>query len=267
MRLATLPLVLTLAVPSPAPPAPPSLHIESLTTSELAAAIRNGYTTVLIFSGSVEETGPHLVLGKHNLRAYAYGEQIARALGHTLVAPIIPFAPTADDLRRFPGTIDVDSATFSRVNEQVARSMAAAGFTRIIFLGDHAGNQGPLRALAPRLDAELRPSGTRVIFASDGYAKSNQEIEAYLKAHGYVASGHGGMWDTAELWAVDPHAVCADRLTLGDTSTADGSKLSSTGISGDPRRATPELGRRFAAIRVRNAVAEIHSQLGEAPSR
>ena len=234
------------------------MFIEDLTTSELKDAIASGYTTVLVFSGSVEASGPHLALGKHNFRARNYAERVARDLGHTLVAPIIPVAPTSEQLMRFPGTINVRPEVFAEVNADVARSLAAAGFRSIVLMGDHGGDQDPLKALAPKLDQELSAKGTRVFFSGDGYARSTTEIEAYAKAHGMIGPGHGGLWDTAELWAVNPAAVRPDRLALGDTA---GTVMSPAGVSGDPRPATAELGRVFGDIRVKNAVAQIRALL------
>jgi creatinine amidohydrolase/Fe(II)-dependent formamide hydrolase-like protein len=234
------------------------VFIEDLTSAELRDAIATGYTTALVFSGSVEASGPHLALGKHNFRARNYAERVARDLGHTLVAPIVPVAPTSEPLMRFPGTINVRPEVFAEVNADIARSLAAAGFKSIVLLGDHGGDQEPLKALAPRLDQELSAKGTRVFFSGDGYAKSTEEIEAYAKAHGMIGAGHGGLWDTAELWAVSPAAVRPDRFALGDTA---GTVMSPAGVSGDPRPATVELGRRFGEIRVRNAVAEIRALL------
>lgn len=238
---------------------PRSVFIEDLTTSELGNAIATGYTTVLVFSGSVEASGPHLALGKHNFRARNYAERVARELGHTLVAPIIPVAPTSEPLMRFPGTINVRPEIFAEVNADVARSLAAAGFRTIVLLGDHGGDQDPLKALAPKLDQELMPRGARVFFSGDGYAKSTAEIEAYAKAHGMIGAGHGGLWDTAELWAVNPAAVRPDRFAFGDST---GTVMSPVGVSGDPRPATVDLGRMFGEIRVKNAVTQIRALLG-----
>lgn len=237
---------------------PRSVFIEDLTTAELRDAIAGGYTTALVFSGSVEASGPHLALGKHNFRGRNYAGRVARDLGHTLVAPIVPLGPTSEQLTRFPGTINLRAEVFAEVNADIARSLAAAGFRTIVLLGDHGGDQEPLKALAPRLDRELAGKGTTVFFSGDGYAKATAEIEAYARAHGMLGAGHGGLWDTAELWAVNPAAVRPDRLALGDTA---GTVMSPAGVSGDPRPATAELGRRFGDIRVRNAVAEIRALL------
>ena len=50
-------------------------------------------TTLLVPVGGTEQSGPHLVLGKHNVRVRAIAGQIAQALGHTLVAPVLAHVP------------------------------------------------------------------------------------------------------------------------------------------------------------------------------
>ena len=252
---------LVLAASASALPAqqPASVFLEDYSWSELRDAIAAGATTAILFSGSVEESGPHLALGKHNLRARAYAERIARALGQTLVAPIVPAAPTGPELRRFPGTLNVRPEIFAEYNADIARSLAAAGFKTILLLGDHGGDQAPLQTLAPRLDAELAPRGVHVYFIGDGYAKATAEIEALAASRHLRGAGHGGLWDTAELWAVAPSAVRPALFAAGDTSASGA--LDARGISGDPRSATQALGREFGDIRVRDAVAQIRALL------
>ena len=232
--------------------------MEEMTTTEVRDAIRAGKTTVLIFNGSTEASGPHLALGKHVYRARYLGERIARELGNALVAPVMPFAPTADEMR-FPGTINLSPETFSAVNEAVADSMVKAGSKYIILMGDHGGNQKALEALALKLDENYRSQGVRVFYSSEAYAKSDREIGAYLKEHGFPPSRHGGVADTSLLWAVDARYVRADQITVGGPVPPEGSPLAlgATGVEGDPRRSSPELGKMFLDWKVKNAVAEI----------
>lgn len=248
--------------PGLAQASPKTVFIEDLTSQELAAAIRAGSHTVLICSGSVEASGPHLALGKHNFRVRVYAQRIAEQLSHTLVAPIIPVAPNTPELAIFPGTIALRPATFTALNEDIARSLIQAGFTNIILLGDHGLNQEPLQKLAGRLDAELRPRGVRVFFSSDGYAKSRADIVRYASARGLRAEGHGGLWDTSELWAVAPQAVRPQLMAPGNSPD---SAVDAHGVTGDPRRSSMALGRTFGRIRVDNAVAEIRRFLSQAP--
>lgn len=241
------------------------VRMEEMTTTEIDAAIRAGKTTVLIFNASTEASGPALALGKHIVRAGHLGERIAQELGNALLAPVMPFAPTTDE-RRFPGTVDLSAETFARVNEDVALSMAKAGFKYIVLMGDHDGNQPSIKALAARLDEKLRPQGVRVLYSSDAYSKSNMEINAYLKEHGYPPSRHAGISDTSMAWAIDGNYVRPDKLAMGAPVPPADSPLAlgKIGVEGDPRRSSPELGRQFLDLKVKNGVAEIRRLVQEA---
>ena len=48
-----------------------SVYVEELTTQEVSAALKAGKTTVLIPIGGTEQIGPHMAIGKHNVRAKA----------------------------------------------------------------------------------------------------------------------------------------------------------------------------------------------------
>jgi creatinine amidohydrolase len=240
--------------------------MEEMTAFEVRDAIRAGKTTVLIFNASTEATGPHVVLGKHIFRARYLGERIARELGNALLAPVIPFAPT-DTETDFPGTVNLSPDTFSRVNEELSASMAAAGFKFIILMGDHGANQAPLKELAPKLDTRFRPQGTGVFFAGDAYKKTDAEIEGFLVSKGFPPSRHGGVGDTSLLWAVGEKYVRPGKLALGNPVERPYParlSLGSAGFEGDARRSSPELGQLFLDWKVKNAVAEIRALLGSA---
>jgi len=245
---------------------PPTLLMEDMTMTEVRDAIAAGKTTVLVFSASIESSGPHIVLGKHIYKVRHLGERIARELGNALVAPVLPFAPTSDQLNKFPGTINLSAETFSRVNEEVVDSLVRAGFKNVVLMGDHGGNQPPLQALAPKLDEKYRARGVRVFFSGDAYAKSDAEIDAYLKEHGYPPSNHGGIADTSEVWAADARSVRPDKIAMGDPvqRTAAGSIIGPSGVEGDPRPSSIALGKMFNDIKVKNGVAEIRRLIASA---
>lgn len=249
------------------PPQAPVM-MEEMTTTEVRDAIKAGKTTVLIFNGSTEASGPALALGKHVVRARYLGERIARELGNALVAPVMPFAPTSDE-SRFPGTVNLSAETFSRVNEEVAESMVKTGFKFIILMGDHDGNQPSLKALASKLDEKHRSGGVRVFYSSDAYTKANGEIERYLKEHGYPPSRHAGVSDMSLLWAIDARYVRPDKIVVGGPVPPPGSPLSlgEVGVEGDPRRSSAELGKMFLDWKVRDGVAEIRKLTGASTAK
>ena len=153
----------------------------------------------------------------------------------------MPFAPTTDE-SRFPGTVNLSVETFSRVNEDVAESMVKAS----------------------KLDEKHRAHGVRVFFSSDAYAKTNKEIDDYLKANGYPPSRHGGVSDTSLTWAVEPDYIRPGRIVVGAPVPSAGSPLSlgTIGVEGDPRRSSPDLGKMFLEWKVRNGTAEIRKLVG-----
>jgi creatinine amidohydrolase/Fe(II)-dependent formamide hydrolase-like protein len=145
--------------------------------------------------------------------------------------------------------------------------MAKAGFKYIILMGDHGGNQAPLKELAPKLDQRYRSQGTRVFYSGDAYAKSDQKIENYLKDHGFPLSRHGGVADTSLLWAVGAQYVRQDKIALGDAVERPYPpqlSLGPTGVEGDPRRSSLKLGRMFMDWKVKNGVTEIHKLIQNA---
>lgn len=263
--------ILTAGAAGAAPPAhaaqtPARVLMTEMTTFEVRDAIAAGKTTVLVFNGSIEETGAAVVLGKHVFKARYIGQRIARELGDALLAPVMPFAPTGAELDKFPGTIDLSPETFAAVNAEVVASLVRSGFKYIILMGDHGGNQEPLQKLAPELDAKYRPQGVRVFFSGDEYAKADAEIEKYLEAHHFPPSDHGGVADTSEVWAAGPGTVRANELRMGDPIARSGADvhLGPTGIEGDPRRSSVALGRMFDDIKVRDGVAEIRRLIADA---
>jgi hypothetical protein len=79
------------------------------------------------------------------------------------------------------------------------------------------------------------------------------------RSHGIFAGGHGGLWDTSELWFIDSTRVRPGLIALGDTSGVHSDPKQQ--VTGDPRQASAAIGLTFAEIRVRNGVTEIRRLL------
>jgi len=223
-----------------------------LTSPEIAARLKAGATTIIIPTGGTEQNGAHMVTGKHNFVVAETARRIARALGDTLVAPVLAHVPEGDVASRaghmaYPGTISLSEATFAKVLEETAASFKAHGFKTIVLLGDSGGNQNAQAALAEKLSADWAGDGVRVIQASDYYG-DNGQVD-WLKGEGesdQTIGAHAGIRDTSELMAVLPDGIRKD--ALGPASA---------GASGDATRASAERGRKMIELKVKAAVAEI----------
>jgi creatinine amidohydrolase len=243
------------------------VDLELMTYPEVAAAMQHGKTTVLIYSGGTEQRGPHAVLGGHTLIARRVSVEIARQLGNALVAPVLPYSIAGTHLNpKWPGSINLPGPVFSAVTEAIVDSMAVNGFKHVVLMGDHAGGQEELKALASRLDRKYVAKGTRVLFCGDVYGKTRKEVDAWVSQHGLPAATHGGIPDTSVLMFLGGDAyVRRDELVAGDPVVRPGQPAATTtprvnnGVTGDPRLSTPEMGKVFFDMQVRNAVAQIRA--------
>src|ERR1041385_6176619 len=69
------------------------VEFERMTWVEVKCEIAAGKTTALIYTGGVEQRGPHLANGGHNLIAHAVVEAIARKLGKPIYPPVLASTP------------------------------------------------------------------------------------------------------------------------------------------------------------------------------
>jgi creatinine amidohydrolase/Fe(II)-dependent formamide hydrolase-like protein len=236
-----------------------SVFLEDLTSTELRSQVRAGKTTVLVPIGGTEQNGPHMVLGKHNVRVKALCERMATALGNALVAPVLAYVPEGSidpptSHMRFAGTLTIPQATFESILEYTARSLRASGFRDIVFVGDHGGYQRSEQAVAARLGREWKNTPERVHALTEYYRAAEAEYASALKARGHADAAigtHAGLADTSLALAVDPALVRTGELTASRDLDA------AHGVYGDPRGASAELGRIGVDLIVQHSVDAI----------
>ena len=239
---AVLALVLTLLLGPLAGAAEATVFLEDMTWTEVRDAVAAGRTTIIVPVGGTEQSGPHMALGKHNVRAHVLAGRIASQLGNALVAPVVAYVPEGDVAGtgghiRFAGTISVTPEAFKGVLEGAARSFRRAGFRDIVLIGDHGGYQSDLAAVAAKLNREWAATPVRVHFIAEYYKAQAEPFAAALRQRGLTDAQigtHAGSADTSLMLAVDPRLVRADRL-VQPPAAADGTY-------GDPRPSTATLG-------------------------
>jgi len=237
--------------------APRSVYLEDLTWTELRDAIKAGATTVIIPVGGTEQSGPHIALGKHNVRVKILAGRIAAELGDALVAPVLAYVPEGNitpptEHMRFPGTISIPEPAFKSTLVAASRSLRQAGFTYIVLLGDHGGYQNLLKEVAAELNRDWAGTPARAHFIDDYYRATQAAYVQALRAKGLSAGQigeHAGTADTSLQMAIDPATVRADRL--------EGAQAPATGTAGDPRPSTAALGQLGVELIVTQTVAAI----------
>ncbi len=243
-----------------------SLWTEELTWMEVRDKLADGWTTVVVGTGGVEQNGPYLVGGKHNLVLETVLPEIAREIGQALVAPVVKFVPEGPiepepgGHMRFPGTISVEPGTFHRLLSDIVRSYAAHGFTDIVLVGDSGGNQDGMAGVAEELNERWTREGAaaRVHYLPEYYREDVWSYE-FLKERGIVqidetpgaprdrpTSTRNGMHDdiyyTAQMAVQDPDAVRWDERGRAGLRTLHGVDL-------EPLDSLVALGRDLARYR------------------
>src|SRR5437868_5500755 len=250
------------ALPDPVKPDPntprpmaavDSIFIEDLTWMEVRDAMKAGKNTVLVATGGVEQNGPYLVTGKHNVVLRGTTEAIARKLGNTLVAPIVPFVPEGDidppSLHMlYPGTISVSELTFQSLLTDICASLKTHGFRRIVLIGDSGGNQDGMKAVAAALSAKWKGSSCQIVFIPDYY--NTAPVTKWLETQGIKQTPEGLHDDfamEATMLAVDPNSVrMKQRIAAGNF------RINSVDLA--PAEKTMEIGRQIIDQRAARTV-------------
>jgi creatinine amidohydrolase/Fe(II)-dependent formamide hydrolase-like protein len=252
------------ALPDPVAPDPNSprpidaansVFIEELTWMEVRDALKGGVDTAIVATGGVEQNGPYLVTGKHNYVLRGLTEAIAKKLGKTLVAPIVPFVPEGDIdpptlHMKYPGTISVSEDTFHRLLTDIVMSLKTHGFKRIILIGDSGGNQAGMRNVAAALSAQWK-GVPQVLYIPEFYDYGN--ATAWVQQQGIKQEPEGLHDDfvmSAQLIAIDPRTVRAqERIRAG--------KFSINGVPLAPIEQTAAWGRKIIDYRAEQTVNAI----------
>ena len=253
------------ALPDPVAPDPntprpidavDSVFIEDLTWMEIRDALKGGVDTAIVATGGIEQNGPYLVTGKHNVVLRGTTAAIAKKLGKTLVAPIVPFVPEGDISpptlhMKYPGTISVSEETFHALLTDVIRSLKTHGFKRIILIGDSGGNQTGMRNVATALNAQWK-GVPQVIYVPEYYDYGN--AAAWVQEQGIKQEAEGLHDDfvmSAQMIALDPRTVRAEQRMKAGNFKINGVPLA-------PLESSAAWGRKIIDYRAEQTVKAIH---------
>ncbi|MDO8680657.1 MAG: creatininase family protein [Acidobacteriota bacterium] len=237
---------------------PDTVKLEELTWAETRDLIAAGTTTVIIGTAGTEQKGPHMVDGEHKFVMDYTADKIARALGKTLVAPIVTYVPEGSwenpgGHMGKPGTITLPEERFVELLVSAGRSLKAGGFKKVLYLGESGGNRTGMRSAADKLNTLWQGAAT-AYWVDDYYTKAHAEQNTwaakYLKVADDQVGNHANILDTSELLFVAPKHIRRDRLT--------GNDYANNGVSGNNQsKSTPEVGKALLQIKMDLALAQI----------
>ncbi|ESS10218.1 MAG: uncharacterized protein, putative amidase [uncultured archaeon A07HN63] len=176
------------------------------------------------------------------------------------VAPTIPVGIAAEH-RSFDGTLWVSPDTFRAYVRETVASLAHHGFDRVVIVNGHGGNSNALREVTGTISRE----DAAYAVAFTWFESIDTEAEM----------GHGGPVETSLLHAVDDGLVRADELDAAAAGASEGwgewvagvnlahdsDEFTDSGVVGDPREATADLGERLLD-RSGEALADVLAAVG-----
>lgn len=209
--------------------------IDKLTYMEVRDKIRAGYSIAIVPTGGIEQNGPYLVTGKHNLQLEVLCPAIAAELGNALCAPIVPFVPEGSidppsGHMLFPGTISVRAETFHALLDDIASSLKQSGFTDIVLIGDSGGNQRGLAAVVQELSQRWVNTDVHAYFVGEFYKPGWEESIKYAQTELGVTEPindghHDDVYITAVMMSVDPETVRYQQRVAANLAVINGVKI------------------------------------------
>jgi len=240
-------------------------------TSGQIAQLPKEKALVVLSIGAVEQHGPHLPVMTDALIGEA---ALTRAMekigdkGQIWLIPPLSYGKSNEHIGH-AGTISLSAATLLSVLSDIAESLKASGFRRLLLFNTHGGNKDLLHVAA----RDIRIStGLMVFCLSPG---SLNAAEGLVSPEEMEYGIHGGDYETSVVMAVKPEWVRSELrpCEIPDLSpyrylTMEGNirfawvmkDISESGVLGDATLATAEKG---AAIQERTAevLAEVLLEL------
>lgn len=233
-----------------------TLFIEDMTWMEVRDAMKAGKDTVIVATGGIEQNGPYLVAGKHNVVLRATTEAIARKLGNALIAPIVGFVPEGDidpptEHMKYPTTVSLSEDTYERLLTDICSCYRTHGFKQIVLIGDSGGNQTGMKNVAEHLNGKWKDGKSRVYFIPEYYDYAG--VKKWLESNGIHQSDEGIHDDfaiTSIMMTIDPSSVrMKQRVAAG--------KFRINGVDLAPADKTMEWGKKIVNFRADVTVAAI----------
>ncbi|MFM8532393.1 MAG: creatininase family protein [Acidimicrobiia bacterium] len=183
------------------------VELELLTSSEVVEKQKAGFINVIIANGGTEARGPHNILAGHTIMSQRAAIDIAKAVGHTLVAPVMPIdvgATGVSEGSNIPGGITVSRETFKGLKLAEIESQVWNGFKNIFVMGDHGGGQQMMKEAAEEMNTKYAVKGVRVYYVPDFYTKYMDDVQMYMYEKKLPIGGHGAMMETSKMLYLEP---------------------------------------------------------------
>jgi len=213
--------------------------------------------------GAIEQHGPHLPLDCDAFDAEYMARRVAESCSppRPLVLPLIPYGVSYHH-EDFSGTISISPETLSQMVYNIGMSACRHGITKLVIINGHGGNSPALHFAAQMINRDAH-----IFTCVDTGETSDPDITAMAETPNDV---HSGEIETSTSLATRPHLVQLAKAQkfiprfssryLDFTSKrsvgwyAHTSKISPSGVLGDPTKGSREKGERMWQVMIEHMV-------------
>jgi hypothetical protein len=252
-----------------------TVWLEELTQPEFRDMIKDGYTTVLIMTGGVENNDGNLQMNKHNINIKLLGEMIAKRMGKTLVAPLVTLEPGNAGPNIQPGRAGpmLSQATYVAVLYDMGNYLRSMGFKEIYYLGDSGGNGRGMQAAADSLTKVYASSPEKVYFKHiPEYYNHTSVVQPYIQNELKIPEGirigaSTGTSGLHEELGIDATMALADPQSIRYEQRVKAGQAEINGIKFQSLEWLQDLGRKVANVRVTTTVNAINAYRATLPKQ
>lgn len=250
-----------------------TVWLEELTQPEFRDMIKDGYKTVLIMTGGVEDNDGNLAMNKHNVNIKLLGEMIAKKMGKTLVAPLVTLEPGNAGANIQIGRAGpmLSQATYTAVLYDMGNFLRSAGFTEIYYMGDSGGNGRGMQAAADSLTKVYADSPIKVSFKHiPEFYNHTSVVQPYIQnelkiAEGIKIGASTGTSGLHEELGIDATMALADPQSIRFEQRKKAGQAEINGVKFESLKWLQDLGRKVADIRVKTTIDAINAYRATLP--
>jgi creatinine amidohydrolase/Fe(II)-dependent formamide hydrolase-like protein len=214
--------------------------------------------------GSVEQHGPHLPLDTDAFDADYLARRVAEACSDPkpLVLPLISYGVSYHHAD-FTGTISISNDTLARVIYEIGMSVSHNGIRKLVIINGHGGNSPALNYAAQMINRDAR-----IFVCVDTGETSDVDIYKIVETPNDV---HAGEIETSTGLAARPGLVQMDQAKKQIPKFSSGyldftskrgvlwyaytRKISTSGVMGDPTKASAAKGEKIWEIMIAHLVS------------
>lgn len=233
-------------------------EIAPLTDAAARRALSGGVAVLPL--GAIEQHGAHLPVSTDADIAAEVARRVCAKMGYSLLPPL-SYGTSLEHAPRLQ--VSLSGPTLRMAVRDIAASAADAGARALVVLNAHHGNMAHLARLPRRVRGHARAATARLAIVNYWrHADAELGHAGHVETSVMMALGHVDMSQARRGYSVPASATARQRERIARLARRSFLSVATSGVWGDPRRATRADGERLLAEFADGAAAECGRLLG-----